>query len=78
MPEPVPNGVEGGAAWAHHEHALVLRNERAECVHDRLGATGARQRLDHHGGARRDVRNHLFLLRIGIEQQAVGRRRTVI
>ena len=76
--EPLRDAAQGRPARAHDEHALVLRDEGAERVDDGLRAAGAGERLDDERGTRRDRRDDLLLLGIGVEEQQVGPGRALI
>ncbi len=76
--EPVGDVVEAGTPWAHHEHALVLGDEHADGVDDRLRPARSRQRLDDEGVARADLGDDVLLLFVGVEQQRVRRGRALI
>ena len=71
----VRDSVEAGPSGADHEHALVLRDERADRVHDRLRAAGAGESFHDERVAGRDLRDDVLLLGVGVEQQGVGGRR---
>ena len=72
--EPLGDAAERGAAGAHHEHALVLPDQAADRVDDRLGAAGSGHRADDERVAGRDLRDDVLLLGVGVEQQDVGGR----
>ena len=75
---PLRNTVQGCAPRPNHEHPLVLPNEGANRVDDGLGASGARQCAHHERVARGDLRDHVLLLRVGVEQQSVSLRRAKV
>ena len=68
------DALECGAPRAHHEHALVVGNERTDRVDDGLRATRAGERGDGERTPGRNRRDHGFLLIVGVEQQRVVRR----
>ena len=72
--EALGDAAQRRAASAHHEHALVLPDQAADRVDDRLGAAGAGHRADDERVAGRDLRDDVLLLGVGVEQQDVGGR----
>ena len=71
--------VEAGAARADDQHALVLRDEGADRVDDRLRAAGARAAsCTTRRVAGRDLRDHVLLRLVGVEQEGVGGGRALV
>ena len=66
------------AAGADDKHPLVLPDQVADHVDDRLRAAGARQGLHNDGIARGDLGDDVFLLGVRVEQQRVGLRRPFV
>jgi hypothetical protein len=76
--EPARDAGERTPARTDDEHALALPDERTERVDDRLRATRAGHRRHDDRVARRDLRDDVLLLAVGIQQQRIGRRVTQI
>src|SRR6218665_3375398 len=78
VPEPVDNAIETRPARPHHKHPFVAGDEWAAHVDDGLCAAGAGQSFHDKGCPGLRLRNNLFLLLVGVEQEGVRLWRTDI